>query len=256
MMIMKDLIIEKLAQIEREEDIKILHAVESGSRAWGFPSPDSDYDVRFIYVRKPEYYLKLEKTRDVIELPINDMLDINGWDLNKTLRLLHSSNPTLFEWMSSPIVYRQTDFIDRLSPILDSYFSCKSGLHHYLSMAEGNYRDYLKSDTVKVKKYFYVLRPVLACKWILHKQTKPPMLFSALMESEMEASLRPVVEHLLDIKMNTPEIKEIPNIEEINHYLDEVMESVQKEIFEYPGEHRPDWAPLNELFLETVLTTS
>ena len=255
-MIMKDLIIEKLAQIEREEEVKILHAVESGSRAWGFPSPDSDYDVRFIYVRKPEYYLKLEKTRDVIELPINDMLDINGWDLNKTLRLLHSSNPTLFEWMSSPIVYRQTDFIDRLSPILDSYFSCKSGLHHYLSMAEGNYRDYLKSDMVKIKKYFYVLRPVLACKWILHKQTKPPMLFSALMESELEPSLKPVINHLLDIKMNAPEIKEIPKIEEINNYLDEVMASVHEEIFAYPGEHRADWAPLNELFLETVLTTS
>ena len=253
---MKDLIIEKLAQIEREEDVKILHAVESGSRAWGFPSPDSDYDVRFIYVRKPEYYLKLEKTRDVIELPINDMLDINGWDLNKTLRLLHDSNPTLFEWMSSPIVYRQTDFIDRLSPILDSYFSCKSGLHHYLSMAEGNYRDYLKSDMVKIKKYFYVLRPVLACKWILHKQTKPPMLFSALMESELEPSLRPVVKHLLDIKINAPEIKEIPKIEEINNYLDKVMASVHEEIFAYLGEHRADWAPLNELFLETVLTTS
>ena len=253
---MKELIIEKLAQIEREEDIRILHAVESGSRAWGFPSPDSDYDVRFIYVRKPEYYLKLEKTRDVIELPINDMLDINGWDLNKTLRLLHGSNPTLFEWMSSPIVYRQTDFIDRLSPILDSYFSCKSGLHHYLSMAEGNYCDYLKSDMVKIKKYFYVLRPVLACKWILQKQTKPPMLFSALMESELEPSLKPVVKHLLDIKMNAPEIKEIPKIEEINNYLDEVMASVHEEIFAYPGEHRADWAPLNELFLETVLITS
>ena len=253
---MHDLIVEKLSQIEREEDVKILHAVESGSRAWGFPSPDSDYDVRFIYVRKPEYYLKLEKTRDVIELPINDMLDINGWDLNKTLRLLHSSNPTLFEWMSSPIVYRQTDFIDRLSPILDSYFSCKSGLHHYLSMAEGNYRDYLKSDMVKIKKYFYVLRPVLACKWILHKQTKPPMLFSALMESELEPSLKPVINHLLDIKMNAPEIKEIPKIEEINNYLDEVMAAVHEEIFAYPGEHRADWAPLNELFLETVLTTS
>ena len=253
---MHDLIVEKLAQIEREEDVKILHAVESGSRAWGFPSPDSDYDVRFIYVRKPEYYLKLEKTRDVIELPINDMLDINGWDLNKTLRLLHSSNPTLFEWMSSPIVYRQTDFIDRLSPILDSYFSCKSGLHHYLSMAEGNYRDYLKSDMVKIKKYFYVLRPVLACKWILHKQTKPPMLFSALMESELKPSLKPVINHLLDIKMNAPEIKEIPKNEEINNYLDEVMASVHEEIFAYPGEHRADWAPLNELFLETVLTTS
>ena len=107
---MRDLIIQKLKEIEKTENIRILHAVESGSRAWGFPSSDSDYDVRFIYVRPPEFYLKLEKTRDVIELPINDMLDINGWDLKKTLQLLHSSNPTLFEWMSSPIVYRQTEY--------------------------------------------------------------------------------------------------------------------------------------------------
>lgn len=253
---MNELILDKLAQIEREEDVRILHAVESGSRAWGFPSTDSDYDVRFIYVRKPEYYLKLEKTRDVIELPINDMLDINGWDLNKTLRLLHSSNPTLFEWMSSPIVYRQTDFIGRLSPIMDNYFSCKSGLHHYLSMAEGNYREYLKGDMARVKKYFYVLRPVLACKWILHRHTKPPMLFRELMDSELEESLKPVVERLLDIKMNAPEIKEISKVEEINCYLDETINTVRQEIFAYPGEHRPDWAPLNELFLETVLTTS
>ena len=124
---MRELILEKLNEIEQRENIRILHAVESGSRAWGFPSPDSDYDVRFIYVRRPEFYVKLEKTRDVIELPINEMLDINGWDLNKTLRLLHSSNPTLFEWMSSPVVYRQTDFMERLSPLLDRYFCCKSG---------------------------------------------------------------------------------------------------------------------------------
>ena len=94
---MRELVIQKLKEIERTENIRILHAVESGSRAWGFPFPDSDYDVRFIYVRPSEFYLKLEKTRDVIELPINDMLDINGWDLNKALRLLHSFNPTLFE---------------------------------------------------------------------------------------------------------------------------------------------------------------
>ena len=128
-MVMKDLIIKKLTEIEEQEDIRILHAVESGSRAWGFPSPDSDYDVRFIYVRKPEFYLKLEKTRDVIELPINDMLDINGWDLKKTLQLLYGSNPTLFEWMSSPVVYRKTGFIDQLRPYLAEYFSCKNGLY-------------------------------------------------------------------------------------------------------------------------------
>ena len=253
---MNELIIEKLAQIEREEDVRILHAVESGSRAWGFPSPDSDYDVRFIYVRKPEHYLKLEKTRDVIELPINDMLDINGWDLDKALRLLHSSNPTLFEWLSAPIVYCQTDFIDRLSPLMDDYFSCKSALHHYLSMAEGNYRGYLRGDMVRAKKYFYVLRPVLACKWILHRHTRPPMLFRELMDSELEESLKPVVERLLDIKMNAPEIKEIPKVEVLGRYLDETINAVRQEIFAYPGEHRPDRAPLDRSFLQTMLNAT
>ena len=252
MAIIKDLIIQKLKEIEQTENIRILHAVESGSRAWGFPSPDSDYDVRFIYVRKPEFYLKLEKTRDVIELPINDMLDINGWDLNKTLRLLHSSNPTLFEWMSSPVIYRQTEFIDQLRPMMDTYFSCKSGLYHYLSMAERNYKEFLQGDSVKVKKYFYVLRPILACKWILRTHTKPPMLFSQLADAELEDSLKPVVDQLLDLKMNTPEIKQIPRVAEINDYLDRTIEKLKAEIAVFPAEHQPDWAPLNQLFLQTL----
>ena len=249
---MRDLIIQKLKEIEQTENIRILHAVESGSRAWGFPSPDSDYDVRFIYVRPPEFYLKLEKTRDVIELPINDMLDINGWDLNKTLRLLHSSNPTLFEWMSSPVIYRQTEFIDQLRPMMDTYFSCKSGLYHYLSMAERNYKEFLQGDSVKVKKYFYVLRPILACKWILRTHTKPPMLFSQLADAELEDSLKPVVDQLLDLKMNTPEIKQIPRVAEINDYLDRTIEKLKAEIAVFPAEHQPDWAPLNQLFLQTL----
>ena len=249
---MRDLIIQKLKEIEQTENVRILHAVESGSRAWGFPSPDSDYDVRFIYVRPPEFYLKLEKTRDVIELPINDMLDINGWDLNKALRLLHSSNPTLFEWMSSPVIYHQTEFIDQLQPIMDQYFSCKSGLYHYLSMADGNYRDYLKGNIVRAKKYFYVLRPILACKWILRTHTKPPMLFSELAEAELDDALKPAVNRLLDIKMNTPEVKEIPRVCEINDYLDQSIENLRNEIAIFNIEHRADWAPLNELFLKTV----
>ena len=249
---MRDLIIEKLKEIEEKEDIRILHAIESGSRAWGFPSPDSDYDVRFIYIRKPEFYLKLEKTRDVIELPINDMLDINGWDLQKTLRLLRGSNPTLFEWMNSPIIYRQTDFIDQLRPVMDSYFNCKNGLHHYLSMAEGNYREFLKGDIVKAKKYFYVLRPVLACKWILHNRTKPPMLFRELMEAELDDYLKPAVERLLDLKMNVPEMKMIPRVDEINTYLDRTLEDVKAQIAAFPSEDHGDWEPLNRLFLEVL----
>lgn len=117
---MRETILSKLDEIENRENVKILLAVESGSRAWGFASPDSDYDVRFIYVRPKEDYLRLEKTRDVIELPIEGELDINGWDLDKTLRLLRASNPTLFEWFSSPIVYRETAFAQEFRSIKPS----------------------------------------------------------------------------------------------------------------------------------------
>ena len=212
---MKKLTKEKLQEIELRENCRILLAVESGSRAWGFASPDSDYDVRFIYARPKESYLKLERVRDVIEVPISGELDINGWDVDKTLRLLHKSNPTVFEWFSSPIVYKTTLFADRFKPMMLHYFSSKSGLWHYLHMAEGNYRD-LKGGMVKAKKYFYVLRPVLACRWILEMGTPPPMLFSELAESQLPDYLGETAQELLDLKMNSPEIKMIPRIDNIN----------------------------------------
>jgi len=152
-----DTIKEKLIEIEKRENIRILHCVESGSRAWGFPSPDSDYDVRFIYVRPKEYYLRLDKTRDVIEWQLDETLDINGWDLQKMLRLLHGSNPTVFEWKNSPIVYKTSDEWKSISSVIDDYFNAKSGIYHYLSMAKTNYRDYLKGDVVRLKKYFYAV---------------------------------------------------------------------------------------------------
>lgn len=151
---MREVILQKLQEIEQAEGVTILHAVESGSRAWGFPSPDSDYDVRFFYVRSTEYYLRLDRTRDVIERPIDEVLDINGWDLDKALRLLHASNPTLFEWSQSPIVYRTTELFQSFLPTIRTCFSAKPGLWHYLSMAEGNYREYLKVERVKAKSIF------------------------------------------------------------------------------------------------------
>ena len=109
-------------EIEKSENVRIIHAAESGSRAWGFAAPDADYDVRFIYVRPKEFYLKLERTRDVIEWEQNDLLDINGWDLQKALRLLHKSNPALFEWNHSPIIYKTTDEWASIQKIIDKYF--------------------------------------------------------------------------------------------------------------------------------------
>lgn len=249
---MVELIKEKLNEIEKEENCRILLAVESGSRAWGFASPDSDYDVRFIYVRPKESYLKLERVRDVIELPINDELDINGWDVDKALKLLHKSNPTVFEWFSSPIVYKTTDFAERFKPLMLRYFSSKSGLWHYLHMAEGNYREFLKGDIVKAKKYFYVLRPILACRWILEKETPPPMLFSELIESQLPDYLNETVSGLLALKVNSPEVKLIPKIDVLNEYLDSSITEVKELIERLPQETAQGWEELDKLFLSVL----
>lgn len=249
---MKEVIVRKLKEIEERENVKIIYCAESGSRAWGFASSDSDYDVRFIYVRPAEYYLRLDKTRDVIEWQLDDALDINGWDIQKALRLLHGSNPTLFEWSSSPIVYKTTEEWGRISQIINEYFVRRSGLYHYLSTAKRNYRECLKGETVRIKKYFYVLRPILACKWIISEQTPPPMLFSELADRYLDSEIKHEVDKLLEIKMNTPEITTGKRIDAINDYLDRNISEIEKVIGEMTEEGSKDWKKLNDIFLELV----
>lgn len=249
---MEALIKSKLREIEVRENIQILHCIESGSRAWGFASPDSDYDVRFIYVRPKEFYLRLDKTRDVIEWQLDDTLDINGWDVSKALQLLYKSNPTLLEWNSSPIVYKTTDEWKTISSVINNYFVAKSGLYHYLSTAKSNYREYLKGETVRLKKYFYVLRPLLACKWILSEGTPPPMLFSELMDKYLDESIKSDVLKLLDLKMNNPEIAEGKRFDMVNEYLDRNIIEIEQQIEKIPSSHERSWDELNELFLAVV----
>ena len=250
--IVEQIIPAKLKEIEQRENVRILHCIESGSRAWGFASPDSDYDVRFVYVRPAEYYLRLDKTRDVIEWQLDDTLDINGWDLQKALRLLHTSNPTLFEWNNSPIVYKTTPEWAEISEVIGHYFQKKAGLYHYLSTAKKNYREYLKADMVRLKKYFYVLRPILACRWILEKQTPPPMLFSELADACLDEALVPAVNSLLRLKMETPEIGLGPRIDVINEYLDASIAEIEQWIQSLSGDEKASWEELNALFLKTV----
>ena len=226
-------------------------AIEFGSRAWGFASPDSDYDVRFIYVRKKEDYLKLEGVRDVIEWRLDETLDINGWDIKKALQLLHKSNPTVFEWCASPIVYMEREEFGWLKELLPDYFSVKKSLFHYWHMAETNYREYLKSEVVRVKKYFYVLRPLMAAKWILDKKSAPPMLFDDLVAAELEDDLKPELMRLLELKKTLPEMGMAPKIQILNDYIDRVMPEI-KSIAERVDDTSPDWATLNALFLRIV----
>lgn len=182
---MEQIIKEKLVEIENKENVRIIMAVESGSRAWGFASPDSDYDVRFVYVRNLEDYLKLEKTRDVIEWQLDDTLDISDWDLKKALQLMHESNPSIFEWCASSIVYRYSPAFEELREIRKEYYSKKKSLYHYWHMANSNYENYLQGEKVRIKKYFYVIRPLLVAKWIVDHGTQPPMLLRELLDAEL-----------------------------------------------------------------------
>lgn len=245
---------EKLYGIERANDIKILYAVESGSRGWGFESTDSDYDVRLIYIHKPEWYLSIQDRRDVIELPINGLLDINGWDTRKALVLYKKSNPTLLEWLSSPIVYMEdTAFVEKLKGLLQEYFSSKSCIYHYLHMAEGNYREYLKGEMVRIKKYFYVLRPIMACMWVEKYGTQPPMLFEELMKSlQLDNYLIDEIDELLIRKKSGTEMNEEKQIKVINKFLEEKIQYYTNYVKILNTKSKTDFEVLDKLFRNTL----
>lgn len=245
-----DEIRKKLNASESEHNIKIFHAVESGSRAWGFASPDSDYDVRFIYAHNMEWYLKLEKTCDVLELEMNEVYDINGWDIQKLFRLLHCSNPTVFEWIHSPIVYATHPIIAEITPQIDSFFSCKAGLYHYLSTAKTNYKAYISNkEKVKLKKYFYVLRPLMACNWILTHQTPPPVLFNTLLnEPDANDALYSTIQELISRKQNVVEAELIDKIPVLEDYIASEFSSIQNAADQLPNDKNKDWTQLNEMF--------
>ena len=242
---------EKLSEIEREKGVTVLYAAESGSRAWGFESPDSDFDVRFIYMRQESEYLRLDSFRDVIELPVNDTWDVSGWDLPKALRLLHKSNPTLFEWLASPICYRDNGFSARIQPLLAEYFSPSRMLHHYLSMADNNTRNYLQGESVRMKRYLYILRPVLACLWVMEHDSPPPVLFTSLMEKFLPQNLMPSVKNILAEKMNSSEKSDIPRMHDIEAFVNESVSRIHAHI-DTLNESPKTWNSLNEFFIREI----
>jgi len=207
-------IITQLKTIQEQEQVRILYAVESGSRAWGFASRNSDYDVRFIYIHQSDWYLSIRDRRDVIERPISNDLDISGWDIRKALGLFAKSNPPLLEWLGSPIVYLDRfGFADQLRCLLQKSFSPQRCMHHYLHMARGNYREYLKGEMVRLKKYLYVLRPILACIWLEKHGTMPPTEFSRLrQDASLSITLDKTVDELLQKKMAGDELDMAPRV--------------------------------------------
>jgi uncharacterized protein len=217
-------ILHRISAAEQQHGVRVLLAVESGSRAWGFESPNSDFDARFIYAHPRDWYLSvgLEEQRDVIEYPIVDDIDLNGWDIRKALRLFWKSNPAFIEWIQSPIIYVESGtFADQVRKLIPDIYSCKSGVHHYRSMALTNFRGYLKGDLVPLKKYFYVLRPLLAVRWLERYRCPAPIEFQKLLHLiEDNKSLVADIESLLERKRAAPEMGLEAPVKSINAFIE------------------------------------
>ena len=193
----------KLRQIEEHYKVKVLYACETGSRAWGFPSPDSDYDVRMIYMHEPDWYLSLSEGKDTIEMMANDGdLDITGWDIRKCLRLLWKSNGALLERIQSPIVYRDSEgLIQMFREYAEKCFAPIATMHHYLGMACTSFNEVENKENVKLKKLFYSLRATLACKWIEDKKSIPPIVFATMVnELDFDPKLKERIKFLVELK--------------------------------------------------------
>lgn len=246
-------VLDELAAIEAAHEVSILFAGESGSRGWGFASPDSDYDVRFIYVHRLPWYLTVEAGRDVIERPISDELDIGGWELRKALRLLRRSNPVLFEWLDSPIVYRQQAAqVAAMRALLPLHFSTRRSRYHYLAMAKNNFRGHLQGESVRLKKYLYVLRPLLAVQWIDHGRGMPPMRFAELAEAMIDDTrLLDEINALLAIKMRSGESEISPRWPRIHEFIETSLARA-----EIPADYKSPQGEaqgLDDFLLKTVL---
>ncbi|RNA62906.1 nucleotidyltransferase domain-containing protein [Chryseobacterium nematophagum] len=215
-------IIEKLKEVETTRGIEILLAVESGSRAWGFASPDSDYDIRFIYRHEKDWYLSPWDKDETIEFMTEDDLDGSGWDIRKTFHLLLKSNAALLSWFYSPIVYVKNEkFYNLFKPLADECFSPIAVSYHYLSMSK-KYLEACRNDNVKLKSYFYCLRTALTGKWILEKGTVPPVLFSELFVL-VDNSTRTKIENLIALKATKGESYYHPNDWELFGFLEKII---------------------------------
>ena len=254
-------ILRRLRAAEIEHDVRVLYACESGSRAWGFASPDSDYDVRFMYVRNPDWYLSfdIERRRDVIEYPITDDIDCGGWDIRKALHLLTRTNGALMEWLNSPVRYIEAgSFADSLRVLAPKVMNSVALCYHYSHMARGNAREYLFAPQVRLKKYFYVLRPLLAIRYIEQGKGVPPVEFACLLDSVLPESLRPSVDRLLDLKRSTGELGMGDQVPEINQFIEQELE---RHGSSFSGQGRPEvlgkeavLGQLNDVFRAAVLS--
>lgn len=252
----EDYINKCLNEIERKYEVNILLAVESGSRAWGFASKDSDWDVRFIYAHRAEWYFSIDEQRDVIEEMFDNDIDAAGWDLKKALAQLKRSNPAFIEWVNSPIVYQSDEFfMMRLTPLSRFCFNPTKAMYHYQRINVKHDERYLQKQGYPMKRFMYYLRGVLACQWIEKYKTMPPVSFQQLYEDIVEdEKIKNGIRELVTIKSSGKEM----DMSEVPEYLVNHYRPLAEYYTDLVGKFRPEFKNkgiserLNNLFYETV----
>ncbi|SDK25840.1 hypothetical protein SAMN05421823_102276 [Catalinimonas alkaloidigena] len=254
---MKTLIQTRLAELERMHAICILYACETGSRAWGFPSPDSDYDVRFLYVHCPAWYVSLHEPKDSLEqLQDDGLIDLSGWELRKALRLLWKSNAALLERLQSPIVYR-TDaaFLAEMQALAGACYSPVATMHHYLNMAKKSFEEIDGHATCKLKRLFYALRAATACRWVLTHDTPPPIVFPEMLDRlTIAPALRQRIEELIALKAGQSEAYIHPAEPLLTDFIRTTLAEAETRANDLPA-GKGNLEAMNEFLYHTIQTT-
>lgn len=243
-----------LYDLEKERGIEILLACETGSRAWGFPSPDSDFDVRIIYKHHKEWYLSLTEERHTIEYFLdNNEIDISGWDLRKSLRLLAKSNAPLLERIQSPIIYKaDKEFLVGINSVAQKAYSRIATIHHYLSMAKKALDDVAGTEEYKLKRLFYALRASVACLWILDREEIPPIEFAKMLDGvSMPANLKARIAELIQIKSTISETYLHKGEAELIEFMQNTIQRAESASQRLPAS-KFRVAGLNDFFIKTL----
>ncbi len=243
-----------LTDLEKEKGIEILLACETGSRAWGFPSPDSDYDVRIIYKHNKDWYLSLTEEKDTIECFYeNNDIDISGWDLRKSLRLMWKSNPPLLERIQSPIIYHvDKNFLTGINSIAQKTYSRVATIHHYLSMARKALDEVMSLDEYKLKRFFYALRASVACLWILEKEEVPPIEFRKMINVlDLSDNLTNRINELIELKSTISETYLHNGEQCLINFMETCLERAVNESKSLPAS-KGQMSELNEFFRNTL----
>lgn len=251
---MQKIILKELKQLEEKHNVTILFAIESGSRGWGFSSKDSDYDVRFVYKHDSDWYLNIDEQRDVIELPVDEVLDINGWDIRKALRLASKSNFVIWEWLQSPIAYiEQGNIREEMLNAISKRFSPISVAHSYLSLATRTMKEHYKGNDILIKKYFYIIRALLSSRWIVERHSVPPMVFRDVLEIvKDESEFLSELNKLIAIKKDSTEKDICDRILEIDKVIDSTLIQIEAAADKLPKAETGSIDELNSFFKKVI----